>query len=109
MLNMGIALLIFSFFLALGCLLMFLESVSFYLLIPCFIYLIALRCIYREANCISLQLKDCFICFAATLIFYLFYEQMIAEINFSEFTYLYLITFLTTMMFVNTIRFKSLI
>lgn len=109
MLNIGIALLIFYFFIALGCILMFLDTLAYYLLLPCFIYLLVLRFIYREANCITLQWKDCVITLAATVMFYVYYHQVIGEIELSQVIYIYLITFITTMMFVNTIRFKSLI
>lgn len=109
MLNILIALLTFSFFLSLGCLLLFLEPVSYYLILPCFVYLIILRVIYRKSNCVVLEYKDFYICFLAVMMFLLLYQQMITTIKLSDFSYLYLITFVTTMMFVNTIRFKSLI
>lgn len=109
MLNILISLLVFFFFLALGCLLMFLDPVCYYLIIPCFIYLIVLQTIYKQGNCVAIEPKDFFVCLIAVIIFLLYYQQMIVEVKLSDFSYLYLITFITTMMFVNTIRFKSLI
>lgn len=108
MLNIFISLFVFFFLIALGILLMFLDSAAYYLLVPCFLYLLLLKGIYREANCIALETKDFLICLLATLLFLSCYHLLFQESTVSDFAYLYLITFITTMMFVNTIRFKSL-
>lgn len=108
MLNFSVALLSFCFFLGLGHVLMFLESVSYYLIIPCLFYLIILRYVYHEATCRTVEVRDLVVCLFASLLFYAIYHSIASQSGFSLFTYIYLITFVTTMVFVSSIRFKSL-
>lgn len=100
---------LFSIFLSLGYILMFVTS-TYFILIPVFtICLLSLKLCYRRPNCKALEIKDFLFTFLVTLIFVLFMWYFLEEdFVIATFTYLYLITFISLLGFVDSIRFKSL-
>lgn len=109
MIAMLCAAILFALFLTLGVILMFVTTL-YYWLIPVFlVFLIILRLFYRRPNCHSLEGKDFVFTFIITAAFCLMLTFYFNErINVHNFTFLYLITFVSVLMFADSIRFKSL-
>lgn len=99
---------LFTLFLLLGWVLMYITQSYLYLSIMFIIYLLILKLFYREANCKALEFKD----FVVTFIFValsgfvmLYFDQ---KVNLLAYVYLYLVSFVSILLFADSIRYKSL-
>lgn len=99
----------YLFFVLLGIVCMFIDYDAFYFIPFFFLFLYLLTFFYRTPNCKSLEKKD----FIATFIFVLInisiYFFLQKEMKVGTIAYFYLIAFICIEMFVNSIRFKSLL
>lgn len=108
MLTVLISCLIFSCFLLLGNVLMFVTSVV-YGLIPFFaLSLLPLSHIYRKANCKPLEWKDYGIALILTLFFLVLLYFWQVSLSFALFWYIYLSVFVAIELYAGSRRFKSL-
>lgn len=108
MLTVLISCLVFSFFLLLGNILMFVTSVV-YGLIPFFaLSLLPLSYCYRKANCKPLEWKDYGITLLLTLFFLALLYVWQVSLSFALFWYIYLSVFVAVELYAASKRFKSL-
>lgn len=100
---------LFSLFIGLGNILLFIHSIYYGLIPIMFIYLCIGKLLYKEANCKSLEVKD--FMFTILFIFICIIYLNLFNISFhsSQISYLTLISFVTIIVFADSIRFKSLI
>ncbi|MEG2801429.1 MAG: hypothetical protein RR890_05865 [Longicatena sp.] len=99
----------FILFIFIGIGLNFIPSLA-YAFIP--VYIVALyvfKSFYQEGTCISIEGKDYVMVFFMVLFFLCILEGFHIRMNFGMFWYLYLITFVSFLLFVDSIRYKSLI
>lgn len=82
---------------------------QFFILLPCFfLYLILLKGFYKKANCKALEAKDFFFTFLFTCSAVLFLSLVKIPVTTTAFAYLFLISFIAILLYVDSIRFKSL-
>lgn len=109
MLTIVFSALLFFLLLGLGNLLMILDTTA-YTLIPLFVLsLLLCKLFYHEANCKAMELRDFFLTQGIVMLFLGYYGWQKEPFTVTIYWYLYLITFISLMMFANSIRFKSLI
>lgn len=108
MMNVLCSMICFILFLLLGDVLMFIN-IRFFVLLPWFlIYLFLLKGVYKTANCKALEAKD----FLCTLLFTVVSAALLSYLNISmslhTYAYLYLMSFISLLVYIDDIRFKSL-
>ena len=108
MLTMIISVLFFLLFVALAQLLMILNSAAYILVIIYLIDLCIAQFFYKQINYRSLEWKDFFIVLSIILSFILYYDVANQYFDSTMFCYLYVSVFISFEMFVNSLRFKSL-
>ncbi len=108
MLTMIISVLFFLLFIALAQLLMILNSAAYFLVMIYLIDLCIARFFYKKINYRSLEWKDFFIVLSIILSFILYYDVANQYFDSTMFCYLYVSVFISFEMFVNSLRFKSL-
>lgn len=107
-LNLFISTIIFMFFIAMGYVLMFVDSLAFGCGIIFFIYLCCLWKAYQENNCVGLERKDYSYSGIVVACFALYYSVFDYQITIELISFLYLSAFVATVAFASSIRFKSL-
>lgn len=108
MLTLCTSTVLFSFLIWMGTILMYLETAAYWL-IPCFFFLMLfMRNFYHEANCHSLEYRDFIISAILSILFLIVLDAQAVPFHFYVFWYLYLATFLSLILYANSIRFKSL-
>lgn len=108
MLAMMMSVLFFLFFIWIGNVLMFLTASAYMLIVWFFIGLLICSLFYKKANCRSMEIKDFVFSLFFVLVFLLFLSYSNEEIHPTTFWYLYLSTFVSLLLYANSIRFKSL-
>lgn len=88
---------------------MFINEVYYVLVLGMLFYLICLKFVYHEANCKTIETKDFLVAFLFTALACMLMGLYHQKIDTTVISYLYLISFLSIMMFIDSIRFKSLI
>lgn len=106
--NVLVSAMMFAILVFLGNVLMFINEVYYVLIFFMLLYLICLKFIYHEANCKTIELKDFVVAFIFTALASMLMELYHQRIDTTVITYLYLISFISIMMFVDSVRFKSL-
>ena len=100
MMNVLCSMICFVLFLLLGDVLMFINTRFFVLLL--------LKGVYKTANCKALEAKD----FLCTLLFTIVSAALLSFLNISmslhTYAYLYLMSFISLLVYIDDIRFKSL-
>lgn len=108
MLAIMMSTLFFIFFICIGNVLLLLNSTAYILIVWFFVGLLISSLFYTEANCHSMETKDFILAFIFVLSFLLILSYCNVEINTTTFWYLYLSTFVSLLLYANSIRFKSL-
>lgn len=108
MINLLMSTLCFLLMLGLGQICMFTTSYAYLLILPFLFGLILIKGSY-QANCKPIERKDFFYSLLFTIIFNCIYLYLGIEINRNIFSYLYLSTFVSLLMYACGIRYKSLI
>lgn len=108
MLAMVISTLFFTLFMWIGNILMFLDGKAYTLVVWFLISMMVCSLFYRKANCHPMEVKDFVITLCLTFIYLLFLSYYAVVIKATTFWYMYLSTFLSLLLYANSIRFKSL-
>ena len=108
MLTMIISVIFFLIFIVLGKLLMILNTAAYVLTAIYPIDLWLVQFVYRQMNYKSLELKDFLVVLCIVLSFILYFDVANQYFDSTMFCYLYVSVFISFEMFVNSLRFKSL-
>lgn len=108
MLTMIISVIFFLIFIVLGKLLMILNTAAYVLTAIYLIDLWLVQFVYRQMNYKSLELKDFLVVLCIVLSFILYFDVANQYFDSTMFCYLYVSVFISFEMFVNSLRFKSL-
>lgn len=108
MLAMLFSVLLFAFLVWLGNLLMFVNANSYWLILCFIIAMSFMRFFYHRANCKSLEIRDFVITAMLTICFIIVLDALQHQVRAYEFFYLYLSTFLSLILYADSVRFKSL-
>ena len=98
----------FLLFTALGNLLWVLNETAYVLVVLYPIFLLFSRMFYQTANCRALEIRDFLITLVIVCLFLSCYGLLLELFDFTTFWYLYLTTFISLMLYADSIRFKSL-
>ena len=107
--NVCIAVFLFSLLIGLGNILLFIQPIYYGLIPIMFIYLCIGKLLYIEANCKSLEVKDFVYTIGFVIICMLYFILCNITFQVSQISYLLLISFITIIVFADSIRFKSLV
>ncbi|MEG0694687.1 MAG: hypothetical protein RR440_02960 [Erysipelotrichaceae bacterium] len=100
---------IFIIFILFGNLMLFLSPFSYYLIILYAISELFLTFFYQEINFKALEIKDFILSFIIILCFIIFYKMNKQGLEYPQFCYLYLTTYLSLLSYACSFRYKSLI
>ena len=108
MLTIGLSTLLFLAFAGLGNLLLIMNETA-YMLVPLYsVLLLFCRLFYSESNCNEMEGNDFLLTLVIVLLFLGYFEWRQELFDFTTFWYLYITTFLSFMLYADSIRFKSL-
>lgn len=108
MLTMIISVIFFLIFIALGQMLMILNATAYVLTIMYLIDLWFVKLLYKEMNYKSLEMKDFIFVLFIVLSFILYFDVANHYFDSTMFCYLYVSVFISFEMYVNSLRYKSL-
>lgn len=104
-----IASIVFILLIGLGNVLQFIYTLYYVLAIVMVIYLCCGQWIYRSSNCRSLEAKDFIYTAGFVGVSYLILSFLNHPCSVAQISYLYLISFITILLYADSIRFKTLI